>query len=87
MKDKQHVQGDQFVLINEVDAKKRNINNGDKLEGFMSKDYIHGTGKLTYNNGLIYSGDFAFNVIEGSGSLHGTSKNLIFKKEKFYAFN
>ena len=44
----------------------------------MSKDYIHGLGKLTYNNGYIFYGNFSFSIIDGNGSLHGISKNLIY---------
>ena len=34
MTDKQRVQGDQFVLINKVDAKNRNVKSGDKVKVF-----------------------------------------------------
>ena len=57
MKDKQRVQGDQFVLINEVDAKKRNINNGDKLEVFNDRGSYQGVAEISndVSTGIIVS--------------------------------
>ena len=57
MKDKQHVQGDQFVLINEVDAKKRNINNGDRLEVFNDRGSYQGVAEISddVSTGIIVS--------------------------------
>jgi anaerobic selenocysteine-containing dehydrogenase len=37
MTDKQRVQGDQFVLINKVDAKNRNVKSGDKVKVFNER--------------------------------------------------
>ena len=37
MTDKQRVQGDQFVLINKVDAKNRNVKSGDKVKVFFNE--------------------------------------------------
>ena len=47
MSDKQHVQGEQFVLINELDAKRRNIENGDKVKVFNERGSFEGNVKIT----------------------------------------
>ena len=47
MSDKQNVQGDQFVLINELDAKRRNIENGDKVKVFNERGSFEGNVKIT----------------------------------------
>ena len=40
MDDKQKVQGDQFILINQIDAKNRNVNNGDKVKVFNEEVHL-----------------------------------------------
>ena len=42
MEDKLRVQGDQFVLINEKDAKKRQIKNNDKVIVFNDRGSYEG---------------------------------------------
>ena len=47
MDDKQKVQGDQFILINQIDAKNRNVNNGDKVKVFNERGSFEGVVKVT----------------------------------------
>ena len=57
MTDKQKVQGKQFVLINEVDSKKRNINNGDNVEVFNDRGSYIGVAEISkdVSKGIIVS--------------------------------
>ena len=56
MDDKLRVQGKQFVLINEKDAAKRTIANGDKVIVFNDRSY-EGVAEITedVNEGIIVS--------------------------------
>ena len=47
MKDKQDVQGEQFVLINEIDAYNRNVKNGDMVRVFNERGSFEGNVKIT----------------------------------------
>ena len=47
MDDKQKVQGEQFVLINQLDAKDRNVNDGDKVKVFNERGSFNGVAKIT----------------------------------------
>ena len=57
MEDKQRVQGEQFVLINEKDAVSRKIKNGDKVMVFNDRGSYEGIADLTddVNQGIIVS--------------------------------
>jgi len=48
-------QGEQFVLINEIDAKSRGINSGDKIRVFNDRGSFEGDAKVTddVNAGLV----------------------------------
>ena len=47
MDDKQKVQGEQFVLINQLDAKNRRVSNGDKVKVFNDRGSFNGVAKIT----------------------------------------
>ena len=47
MDDKQKVQGEQFVLINQLDAKNRSVSNGDKVKVFNDRGSFNGVAKIT----------------------------------------
>jgi anaerobic selenocysteine-containing dehydrogenase len=57
MDDKLRVQGKQFVLINEKDAAKRTIANGDKVIVFNDRGSYEGVAEITedVNEGIIVS--------------------------------
>ena len=57
MEGKQKTQGDQFVLMNKVNAKQRNINDGDMVKVFNDRGSYEGVLRLTddVNPGLIVS--------------------------------
>lgn len=57
MDNKRKTQGDQFVLINQVNADERNINNGDKVKVFNERGSYQGLVKVTddVNPGIIVS--------------------------------
>ena len=47
MDDKQKVQGEQFVLINQFDATNRNVSDGDKVKVFNERGSFNGVAKIT----------------------------------------
>ena len=47
MDDKQKVQGEQFVLINQFDAKNRKVSDGDKVKVFNDRGSFNGVAKIT----------------------------------------
>ncbi len=47
----------------------RTWDNGDKYEGMVLNDMMHGQGVFTYRDGSVYSGQFRFGKMEGQGSL------------------
>ena len=57
MEGKQKTQGDQFVLMNKVNAKQRNINDGDMVKVFNDRGSYEGVLRLTddVNPGIIVS--------------------------------
>ncbi len=57
MEGKQKTQGDQFVLMNKVNAKQRNINDGDMVKVFNNRGSYEGVLRLTddVNPGIIVS--------------------------------
>ncbi len=57
MEGKQKTQGDQFVLMNKINASERKINDGDKVKVFNNRGSYHGYVKITddVNAGLIVS--------------------------------
>ena len=57
MEGKQKTQGDQFVLMNKINANERKINDGDKVKVFNNRGSYHGYVKITddVNAGLIVS--------------------------------
>ena len=57
MDGKQKTQGDQFVLINQVNANERKINDGDKVKVFNERGSYEGLVKVTddVNPGIIVS--------------------------------
>jgi len=57
MEGKQKTQGDQFVLMNKVNAKQRNINDGDMVKVFNDRGCYEGVLRLTddVNPGIIVS--------------------------------
>ena len=57
MEGKQKTQGDQFVLMNKVNAKQRNVNDGDMVKVFNDRGSYEGVLRLTddVNPGIIVS--------------------------------
>jgi anaerobic selenocysteine-containing dehydrogenase len=57
MTDKQRVQGDQFVLISEIDSKQRNIKDGDNVKVFNDRGSYIGVAKITsdVSSGIVVS--------------------------------
>ena len=57
MEDKIKVQGDQFVLINKIDAEKRNITNGSTVKVYNDRGAFEGVSRITedVNPGIIVS--------------------------------
>ena len=57
MKDKQRVQGEQFVLINRIDSDKRGISNGDKVKVFNDRGSYEGVAEVSedVSEGIIVS--------------------------------
>ena len=57
MTDKQRVQGDQFVLISEIDSKQRNIKDGDNVKVFNDRGSYKGVAKITsdVSSGIVVS--------------------------------
>ena len=57
MEGKQKTQGDQFVLMNKINAEQRNINDGDMVKVFNDRGSYEGVLRLTddVNPGIIVS--------------------------------
>ena len=57
MEDKLRVQGEQFVLINELDASERNIKDKDKVKVFNDRGSYEGVAEISedVNEGIIVS--------------------------------
>ena len=57
MEDKLRVQGEQFVLINELDASERNIKDKDKVKVFNDRGSYEGVAEISedVNKGIIVS--------------------------------
>ena len=57
MEDKLRVQGEQFVLINKLDASERNINDKDKVKVFNDRGSYEGVAEISedVNEGIIVS--------------------------------
>ena len=57
MEDKLRVQGEQFVLINELDASERNIKDKDKVKVYNDRGSYEGVAEISedVNEGIIVS--------------------------------
>ena len=77
MDDKLRVQGKQFVLINEKDAAKRTIANGDKVIVFNDRGSYEGVAEITedVNEGIIVS-TLGYWRQHNKGTVNSSSGNL-----------
>tara|TARA_E500000178_G_scaffold167158_2_gene166591 strand:- start:6498 stop:8627 length:2130 start_codon:yes stop_codon:yes gene_type:complete len=75
MKDKQDVQGEQFVLINEIDAYNRNVKNGDMVRVFNERGSFEGNVKITddVSAGIIVATLGYWRQLNESGTVNSIS--------------
>ena len=75
MKDKQDVQGEQFVLINEIDAHNRKVKNGDMVRVFNERGSFEGNVKITddVSAGIIVATLGYWRQLNESGTVNSIS--------------
>jgi|TARA_B100000287_G_scaffold434769_1_gene500311 anaerobic selenocysteine-containing dehydrogenase len=75
MTDKQKVQGDQFVLINQLDANERNIINGDKVRVFNDRGAFEGIVRITddVSSGIVVATLGYWRQLYKSGTVNSIS--------------
>ncbi len=65
----------------------RTWDNGDKYEGMVLNEMMHGQGIFTYRDGSVYSGQFRFGKMEGQGTLvypNGDKYSGGFRENRFH---
>lgn len=75
MKDKQDVQGEQFVLINEIDAHNRKVKNGDMVRVFNERGSFEGNVRITddVSAGIIVATLGYWRQLNESGTVNSIS--------------